>query len=83
MCRVPLNGVVVGLLLTNITVIQCFRRTRFSVWVREGEETGHADLEWQDWDGSDKQSYHCMLATKWKNMPVALKCHMSMGQNQV
>lgn len=25
MCRVPLNGVVVGLLLTNITVIQCFR----------------------------------------------------------
>lgn len=25
MCRVPLNAVVVGLLLTNLTVIQCFR----------------------------------------------------------
>ncbi|CAE7852317.1 SHOC2 [Symbiodinium sp. KB8] len=28
-CRVPLNAIVVGLLLTNLSVLQCFRPGRY------------------------------------------------------
>jgi len=43
--------------------------------------------EWQDQGGSeDKQIFHCTVAgkaTNSKNMPLAIKCRMSIGQNQV
>jgi len=43
--------------------------------------------EWQDQGGSeDKQIFHCTVAgkaTNSKNMPLAIKRRMSIGQNQV
>ncbi|CAL1152182.1 unnamed protein product [Cladocopium goreaui] len=40
MCRVPLNAVVVGLLLTNLTVIQCFRPGFGKINILEVERYG-------------------------------------------